>query len=256
MNKKRVLFWGCILAPFFLNSCSYKSFEDWLRGEGTLENVTETAKGGQEEDLNEEDRQLRDQGVPSKPQRELGEDALPNAGYYEIGDTISYSYQGEIMKYTLKTVEVIENPVDSRINKSHFFDGEKDVERWKAMDQELVLVTAEIENISTEPNTDYGVDRDGNAVWHIFGDLGYEEELKQYSKGFAVEARYFSEYAVEESDPRKAGWMQIPIGEKKEVELGWLVDKDQSEQVMYWGLGADKGDRIYFFRLGSTGELK
>lgn len=222
---KLLLMISCLL--FLLSACSYKEFEDSLRG--SINKL-------------DEDEYINPAKVPDEsPSKVEGKSSESiEQRLYSIGDTITFTYgAGGTVQYTLNQVNLTENIKALNLNRDDFYDTSLILENGN-IDSEYRLLTINV-TVKNIDIVELDEDIDKNIpVLFIEPAIGFKDGIEDPDGPFSFGASYFSEHEPnnEHGDNQYYYFFPLETGEEVDVTIGWFTPTDElKEEVLYYIIG-------------------
>lgn len=227
-KKKISLLFICAFV-ILLSACSYKEFEDSLKGKVNNE---------------EEEQDINPSRIPDSSPESGGE------SLFTIGDTITYeNLDNQSVQYTLNQVHILDNINDLELNVDDFGD-----KRLLSDDgtidgtNQLVVIDVTVKNINLERDNL----EEGNPILYIEPAVGFKEGIEDPNGPFFVEAEYFSNHPPLDQNGGQDYWQfPLAIGDEIEVKVGWFLPADRLEkESLYYIIGSETSPEYHqYFEL-------
>ncbi|UJW58018.1 hypothetical protein HXZ66_11685 [Bacillus sp. A116_S68] len=218
-----------------LSACSYREFEDSLKGK-----------------LNKDDEE---EIVNTVTLPETASDNEDNS-LFSIGDTIRFTnVEDETVEYTLHHVIISDNINDLGLDKSDFNDRSL-IEDDGTVDGAHQLVTVDI-RIKNKDSRGFDFDEDQNrALLFVEPAVGFKDGIEDPDGPFLLHASYFSDHSpLDQNQGQDYYKFLLGIGEEIDVTVGWFVPTDLlEEELLYYIIGYEgHAEDFQYFQLTLDG---
>lgn len=221
-TRKISILFLCVLTVL-LSACSYKDFEDSLRGKIN----------------NEGDEQYSNPSSVPNHSSESDEETL-----FSIGDTITETFDDQSVQYTLNQVYVLDNINDLNLDVNDF-DNKNPILDDGAIEEgyRFVVVDVTVKNINFEGDD---LEKE-DPILFIESSVGFKEGIEDPNGPWTFEPSYFSEHPpLDQNQGQDYYQFPLPIGDEVDTTIGWFLPADQIEEdTLYYIIGG-AGDSQYY----------